>query len=665
MADCAGREGQQLGNYRLLQLLGRGGFADVYLGEHLFLNTQAAIKVMQTRLESEEPENFLREARTIGNLVHPHIIRVLDFGVEGGIPFLVMDYAPNGNLRQRHPKGGQLAPIGIISYVKQVADALQYAHERKLIHRDIKPENMLVGRNKEILLSDFGIAIVVQSTESRDGQDALAGTGAYMAPEQIQGKPRPASDQYALGVVVYEWLCGERPFKGSLAEIAFQHVMAAPPSLREKVATIPTAVEEVLLTALAKDPNQRFASVQEFADAYEQACLSSQPMRTISTASSLTLSSEAITSNSLQEQSPYSTTVFNSASLQEKSAKGGVSRRMVIGGLAGLATLAAGGGIAWMVLSHSSPPNTVHPQSSPTPPSLGTVLRTYYGHSNPVYTVAWSPRDGSRIASAGADQTVQVWSVAAGTTIITYAHSGAANSVAWSPDGKYVASGGEDRIVQVRNSGDDVPIYTYRDHLKTVYSVEWSPDGQYIASTSADKTVRVWNPMTGTTLFTYKGHTDRIWSAAWSPDGKLIASASDDQTVHVWNATTGKTLFIYKAHSFSVKAVAWSPDGRYIASGGEDIKVRVWDALTGQDIYVYKGHTAGIWTLEWSRDGKRIASGGRDATVQIWDAITGDNLFTYRHHKATVFAASWSPDGTRIASGSTDSTVQIWQATVA
>src|SRR5436309_525221 len=142
MAD---RVGQQLGNYRLVHLLGYGGFAEVYLGEHIYLETQAAVKVLHTQLASNDIEQFRIEARTIAHLIHPHIVRVLEFGVEGTTPFLIMDYAPHGSLRQRHPKGSKVPLPIVVSYVKQVAPALHYAHERKLIHRDIKPENMLVG----------------------------------------------------------------------------------------------------------------------------------------------------------------------------------------------------------------------------------------------------------------------------------------------------------------------------------------------------------------------------------------------------------------------------------------------------------------------------------------------------------------------------------------
>ncbi len=264
------RIGQQLGNYRVIGKLGEGGFAEVYLGEHIHLGTQAAIKVLRTQLISDDADKFRLEARTIAHLVHPNIVRVLEYGLEGTAPFLVMDYAPNGTLRQRHPKGTQLPLDIIIGYVKQIASALQYAHNEKLVHRDVKPENMLLGRHNEVLMSDFGIALVAQSSRYQSTQDVI-GTVAYMSPEQIQGRPRPASDQYSLAIVVYEWLTGDRPFHGSFTELCTQHMFATPPPLRERAPTISPDIEQVVMTALAKDPHQRFMTVQAFATALEQA----------------------------------------------------------------------------------------------------------------------------------------------------------------------------------------------------------------------------------------------------------------------------------------------------------------------------------------------------------------------------------------------------------
>jgi serine/threonine protein kinase len=264
------RIGQQLGTYRLLRVLGEGGFATVYLGEHIHLGTLAALKLLHLSFAPEDSEAFRKEAQLIARLEHPHIVRVLDYDVQAGTPFLAMSFASGGTLRTIHPRGTVLPLPTVVDYVAQVAEALQYAHEQHVIHRDIKPENLLVGAHHEVVLSDFGIAVLAQRSRSVSTQDVV-GTAAYMAPEQFRGKPCVASDQYALAVVAYEWLVGERPFFGSFVELASQHLLTPPPALQQKNPGVSPAVERVVLTALAKEPMQRFGSVKDFALALAQA----------------------------------------------------------------------------------------------------------------------------------------------------------------------------------------------------------------------------------------------------------------------------------------------------------------------------------------------------------------------------------------------------------
>ncbi len=261
---------QQLGNYRLKQVLGKGAFADVYLGEHLYLNTPVAVKVLHSRLDSPTLADFLTEARHISHLVHPHIIRVFDFGLESDVPFLVMNYAPHGNLRQKHPAGMAVPLPTIVAYITALASALQYTHDQHLIHRDLKPENVLLGPEHEVLLSDFGLALLSADRAPLQVKERF-GTLSYMAPELIRGQPVPAGDQYALAVMVYEWLCGHLPFEGLAAHIANQHLYTDPPSLCEAHPDIPSALEQVVLKGLSKEPAQRFVDVLSFARALEEA----------------------------------------------------------------------------------------------------------------------------------------------------------------------------------------------------------------------------------------------------------------------------------------------------------------------------------------------------------------------------------------------------------
>lgn len=680
MAD---RVGQRLGNYQLLRLLGQGGFAEVYLGQHIYLDTLAAIKVLHTRLESDDVEHFRAEARTIARLVHPNIVRVLEFNVEEMTPYLVVDYAPNGTLRRRHPRGVPLPPSTVISYVRQIAAALHYAHEQKVIHRDVKPENMLVGRHNEILLSDFGIALVAQSSRysGTQGIEEMAGTIAYMAPEQIQSQACPNSDQYSLGVVVYEWLSGTRPFQGSFAEIAVKHTMASPPSLRDKVPALPTAIEEVVMKALAKDPQRRFDTVQSFAIALEQAYrkeLSSSSALTASPVAEIQLSSPAntvvlssvespdesfATVQSISSPSPPMTSLLNptgtlqqpeTTSLPSHTHPRRISRRKVLVGAAGLAAASVvGGGLAWaayMQLSSSSPQKPARP------------LFIYTGHTDWVWSVTWSPV-GERIASGSSDTTAQTWDATTGDHPNVYRrHMDTIYTVAWSPDGKRIASAGYDKTVQVWDATFGDYFYTHTGHTDWVWSAAWSPNGQRIASAGGDKTVQVWDAANGRHLYIYHGHTDSVYAVAWSPDGKRIASAGGDGTVQVWDAANGNLLYTFALFGTTMWSVSWSPDGRRVASASNDNTVQVWNAADGGHLFILGGHSDFVYGVAWSPNGRHIASASGDKTVRVWDATNGHHIYTYTGHNDSVRSVSWAHDSKRIASGSWDKTVQVWQA---
>src|SRR6266487_1080320 len=656
------RVDQRLGNYRLLRLLGQGGFAQVYLGEHLRLGTQAAIKMLFTHLPDEEVGHFLAEARTLARLEHPHIIRILDFDIEQDIPFLVMSYAPNGTLRQRYPKGMRPPLDIILTYLKQAAGALECAHNARLVHRDIKPENMLLDRYDYMLLSDFGIAVMAHSTRSQSTQE-ITGTVSYMAPEQIQGKPRPASDQYALGVVAYEWLCGCLPFHGTTAEITTQHLHVKPPPLHEHVPGIPTAIEAVVLKALEKDPHQRFASVQQFATAFEQACLDFLAGTKTILPSTTSWFDPAM--HSPGQASFYASLTLPESELQSPTQdRRVISRRaLLIGTISMVGLVGISGGFGLWALSQQR--------------RMGSTLVTYVGHLNSVATVAWSP-DGTRIASGSWDQTVQVWDATSGAHPFIYrGHTTNVNAVAWSPTrtGPRIASASGnsffkgEHVVQVWDAVMKARLLTYSGHTLPVHTVAWSPDGTLIASGSEDKTIHVWAASNGILIRSYSRHTGLVSSVAWSPDGNHIASGSEDKTVQVWDTHTATLIFTF-GHTSTVNAVAWSPDGTRIASasgnifsGGEN-SVQVWDVATGKHILTYKGHRTPVSTVAWSPDSKRIASApaGIEKTVQIWDATSGITIYTYRGHTLGINDVAWSPGGQFIASASNDGTVRVWKA---
>jgi serine/threonine protein kinase len=212
------RIGQQLDQYRLLRFLGTGTFGDVYLGEHITQKAMVAIKVLHMQPTAEALRDFLHDARAF-RLRHPSLVPLLDFGVEANTPFLIMEYAPGGTLLQRHPQGTRVSLPQVRLYVQQIASGLHYVHEMWLLHGAVKPQNMLLGARNEVLLSDLGMVTIARSQHMLTMQE-MAASMPYMAPEQLQGQPGPASDQYSLGMIVYEWLSGEHPFPGAPWEVS-------------------------------------------------------------------------------------------------------------------------------------------------------------------------------------------------------------------------------------------------------------------------------------------------------------------------------------------------------------------------------------------------------------------------------------------------------------
>ncbi|MDQ2716799.1 MAG: serine/threonine protein kinase [Chloroflexota bacterium] len=654
---------RRIGNYRLIQLLGQGGFARVYLGEHIHLNTHAAIKILNTHLDRQDIIDFRKEARIVAHLRHPHIVSMLDFGVEDDEPFLVMDYAPNGTLRQRHPRGSRLAPTTILPYLLNVGSALQFAHNERLIHRDVKPENMLIGRQGGILLSDFGIAFNMLSSHSESTN--IAGTVVYMAPEQLRGKPRPASDQYTLAVIVYEWLCGQRPFTGSVAEVMAQHLNAEPPSLSLLVPVIPPALDKVVLTALSKHPADRYASVWDFVQAFQYTC--SAPVRPQRRFSSPSLPVSPPHPRSPQAP-PSPPSQPADADSEEVAEELGVSRRTLLTRLAGVGMIAAvGGGIWWLTHMPSQGPNFVGvgPATTPTatPIPLGTTLLTYTGHKDVVNTVAWS-YDGRYIASGSNDTTVQVWDAVTGQPIYTYTkHRDVVLSVTWSPDGKYVASGSLDGTVQVwpALTGQSPVI------LKGTYSC-WSPisNATRIATTDIGTgKVQIYDATTGNPIGgPYQPAIAPAYAIAWSFDGRRIATgggSNSSESVEIWDIVNNGKVGSHNGQSAGVFTIAWEYNNTQLASGGFNKTVQIWEFGTDKVVFAYE-HNAQVNSIIWSSDGTRIASGSDDNTVQIWNPVSRNRIYTYQEHTDHVRTITWSPRDTRIASASADKTVKVWQA---
>ena len=264
--------GQMLGSYRIISRIGQGGMASVYKAYQPSMDRNVAIKVLPGQL-AESPEfvtRFQQEARFIAKLEHPHILPVFDYGEDRGITYFVMRYFESGTLKNKM-EAGQLPFQEIDRIFMQLADALGYAHARGIVHRDLKPANALVDADGNLFLTDFGIAKLLESASPRLTQtDAIMGTPAYISPEQAQARPvDQRSDIYSLGIILYEMVMGRVPYVADTPlAVILQHVSDPLPLPSTVKPDISPAIEQVILKALAKNPNDRFATTAEFVTAW-------------------------------------------------------------------------------------------------------------------------------------------------------------------------------------------------------------------------------------------------------------------------------------------------------------------------------------------------------------------------------------------------------------
>ncbi|MDL1921719.1 serine/threonine protein kinase [Chloroflexi bacterium CFX3] len=265
--------GQTIGQYKIIALLGEGGMATVYRAQQPTMRREVAIKIIESRL-ARNPEfvrRFEREAQTVASLNHPHILKVFDSGQQDDLLYLVMELQSGGSLSQLIRTQGRLPSARIAKLTEQIASALDYAHGRGIIHRDLKPQNVLLDEQGNAILTDFGIAKIVQpDVTALTGTGTAMGTPSYMSPEQWQGGTiDQRSDIYALGVMLYEMLSGTLPFSSDTpAGMMYMHINQPPPLIRGTRPDLPDAVEKVLIKALAKQPEQRFNNAGELAEAF-------------------------------------------------------------------------------------------------------------------------------------------------------------------------------------------------------------------------------------------------------------------------------------------------------------------------------------------------------------------------------------------------------------
>jgi WD40 repeat protein/serine/threonine protein kinase len=677
---------KQIGPYEIRGILGKGGMAIVYRAFQANLNREVAIKVLSSRFLDDKAsiERFRREALAVASLHHPNILTVYDTGQYGETPFIVTEYLTGKTLRERM---GQPMELGYVSRIlNQIAGALDYAHENGIVHRDIKPSNVLFDNRERPVISDFGI---VKLLNDRDNMHLTAtgvgvGTPEYMSPEQGMGESLDGrSDQYSLGVMVYEMLTGVTPFRADTPlAVLMAHVSRPLPEPGQFNVRITPEISAVLKRVLSKSPSDRYKSCGEFALAFEKVIqpptLSVPVVSPISPDPTLQAGPVHQPKQSEPEQQPPTMPL----ELVNKQAVAGPSSQPALPYVTGSMQVADSqqmsthfavkeGGTGEAPTRFSMPEQKPITGELPTrlgqvaPPQVTTPIPA--ANLQPVYnqppvSPPMQPPD-TATPPARKNTGLLVGLLVSGVVLLI-----SAIILILVLAGAFKSAGGESTTVavtttSVTTSATTATTVTTATETTTAAGTTTTPVTSTAPATTT--TAQTTAPLTTipptspslTQLATLSEHTNAVPIAAWSPDGKILATGSWDNTVKFWNAQ-GKPLNTLSGHTGWVVIVSWSPNGKMLATGSTDSTVRLWRD-DGSLIATLTGHTAQITNLAWSPDGKYLATAAQDSTVRIWNA-DGQPVTTLTGHSNVVVLVAWSPDSKTLASGSWDKTIKLW-----
>ena len=691
---------RSLGKFELIEMVGSGAFGTVYKARDPQLDRTVAIKVPRSGhlADRADLDRFLREARSVARLRHPAIVPVHEVGQLEDVPYLVSEFVQGLTLSDVL-SARRLLPREAAALVAAVADALQYAHEQGVIHRDVTPSNILLDEAGRPHLMDFGLARrdAGDVTMTTDGQ--VLGTPAYMSPEQARGEGHRVdgrSDLYSLGVVLYQMLTGELPFRGTPRMLLHQVLHDEPKPPRRLNDRIPRDLETICLKAMAKEPARRYQTTRELAEDLRRfqsgeliRARRSGPLertwrwsrRNPSLAGLMLALAMAILTGFVGVTTQWIRAERSAVAASDSAAKESKARRAAEDAeewtgrylyLArmNLAQQAAETDQTRRLLEVLSPYQPGTPQARLRGFEWYYWWRTCHLYEksldgNGGFVSALAIRPNSRtLASGSVDGKIRYWNYATGTLESTFnGHVGGVRCMAFSPDGTLLATGGIDSTIKIWTSAAGEPKYTLNAGAGPVRSVAYSPDGATLASAHADGTVRLWDTASARPEATLRGHEGRVYAVAFSPDGTTLASGGYDFTVRLWNLAARELKATLEGHSDWVRCVAFSTDGTLLASGADDFTVALWDVSKGTLKSRLKGHTVNVNTVSFSSDGSTLASSGEDATIKLWDPATARIKGTLKGHGGGISAIAFLPEGATLASASADGTVKLWNPT--